>query len=121
MLNYGLIDGKRGGIHLPQINNSKKFMVCHNCFLVMVLNFMILSVMVVRMFCLKLSDTAIITVKNFDCSCIFHEARNLMHFNRQKILCLMIVCLYKMHINEIIIKNMVYSFGNLINLIKTKI
>ena len=33
----------------------------------------------------------------------------------------MIVYLYKMHINEIIIKNIVSYFDNLIKLIKTKI
>ena len=32
----------------------------------------------------------------------------------------MIVYLYKMHINEIIIENIVSYFDNLINLIKTK-
>ena len=39
----------------------------------MALNFKILSVMVVKMLCLNISDTAITTVKGVDYYCITHD------------------------------------------------
>ena len=68
------------------------------------------------MLCFNLSDIVITSVKSVDYHCITMTLANLKQFIYWKILYLMVMGIYKMHIKEINIKSRVcnYYFDNLI-------
>ena len=95
-------------IDLAKSNNGKECMDCHYWhfnhgfkFLSFLFYFFFFVMVVMLWQCwgLNISNIAIISVKNVDYCCIIHDI---------KIMCLMIVSKYKMHIN---IKNQICNFS----------
>ena len=108
-------------IDVAKSNDSKACIICHYWLFNHELKFQdsgCNSCNHLTKFCLNLTDN--ITVKNGDYYCIIHNISksDAIHL-LQKIICLMIVGIDKMYINEINAKNKVYNYY-LHNLIKAK-
>ena len=94
-------------------NNSNKCTVCHHCFFNHGFKFQDFVCSVchnLTMLSLSIGDIAIITVKAVDYCRAVHELSKSEAINLLKSLCLIIVDVYKMHVKEIKIKNLVYSY-----------
>ena len=105
---YGMNSKERIVCHYWYLNHGCKFQtsVCNGCHDLTLL-------------CLNLSDIVIITVKAVEYHCIICDISKCEATNLLEILYFMIVCVYKIHIKEIIIKNRVYNYY-FDSLIKTK-
>ena len=94
-------------------NNSNKCTVCHHCSFNHGFKFQDFVCSVchnLTMLSLSIGDIAIITVKGVDYCRTVHEPSKSEAINLLKSLCLIIVDVYKMHVKEIKIKNLVYSY-----------
>ena len=75
MLQYDRIDVSEG-IDLAKSSNSKRYMICHYCFLnhrYKFQDYVCNGFNDFSMLCLKISDIAIITVENVDYLCIMYN------------------------------------------------
>ena len=117
MIYYGKIDLTKG-IDIIKSKSSKECTVCHYCYFNRESNFQksacnSFHVLVIN----SHINIVIISVKSDDYHCITYGVSkllmmwaNLMLLIFWKILCLMIMDLYKMHFKEIDIKNRVYKY-----------